>query len=259
MRTLVIGDIHGGYLALKQVLERSNFNYEEDRLISLGDVVDGWEDSFECVEELLKIKNLIAISGNHDWLFLQWMIKGMHPFDWTHGGLGTLKSYLRNCLGNEDAYTSYNGEYKSKLTVANFPEQHIKFFHEIQQNYFVDENKFLYVHGGYNRHHSILNPIHNSEEVLHWDRDLWTSAMSYNASKNNSLKFKLNGSYNKVFIGHTPTINWGTILPMKAGPVWNLDTGAAYTGVLTIMDVNIEEYWQSDKLTDLYPNQKGRN
>ena len=38
-RTLVVGDIHGAYKALLQVLERACFNPQTDTLIALGDVV----------------------------------------------------------------------------------------------------------------------------------------------------------------------------------------------------------------------------
>ena len=37
-RTLVIGDIHGGFKALKQVLERANVT-ENDKLIFLGNII----------------------------------------------------------------------------------------------------------------------------------------------------------------------------------------------------------------------------
>ena len=40
-RILCIGDIHGNYKGLMQCLQRSNFDYQNDTLISLGDVVDG--------------------------------------------------------------------------------------------------------------------------------------------------------------------------------------------------------------------------
>lgn len=63
-----MGDIHGNYKALLQCLKLSDFDYDNDTLIQLGDVVDGHADSFEVVEELLKIKNLISIKGNHDCL-----------------------------------------------------------------------------------------------------------------------------------------------------------------------------------------------
>lgn len=40
MRTLVMGDSHGGYRAIRQVLERAHFDFEKDTLICLGDVAD---------------------------------------------------------------------------------------------------------------------------------------------------------------------------------------------------------------------------
>ena len=36
-KTYVLGDIHGGYLALVQVLNLAGFDYENDTLITLGD------------------------------------------------------------------------------------------------------------------------------------------------------------------------------------------------------------------------------
>ena len=53
MRTLVIGDIHGALKALKQCLKKSAYNDREDKLIFLGDYVDGWPESAELIEYLL--------------------------------------------------------------------------------------------------------------------------------------------------------------------------------------------------------------
>jgi serine/threonine protein phosphatase 1 len=41
--------------------------------------------------------------------------------------------------------------------------------------------------------------------------------------------------------------------------VWNVDTGAAFKGPLTIMDIDSKAFWQSENLDTLYPNEKGRN
>jgi serine/threonine protein phosphatase 1 len=41
--------------------------------------------------------------------------------------------------------------------------------------------------------------------------------------------------------------------------IWNVDTGAAFRGPLTIMDVDSKVFWQSENLDILYPNEKGRN
>ena len=58
MKTFVIGDVHGNNRALLQCLEKSGFDKENDKLISLGDIADGWSEVPQCVETLLSIKNL---------------------------------------------------------------------------------------------------------------------------------------------------------------------------------------------------------
>ena len=65
--------------------------------------------------------------------------------------------------------------------------------------------------------------------------------------------------YSEIFIGHTPTINYFVMHPMNAANVWNIDTGAAFTGRLSAVDVVTKDIFQSDILPDLYPNEKGRN
>jgi serine/threonine protein phosphatase 1 len=41
--------------------------------------------------------------------------------------------------------------------------------------------------------------------------------------------------------------------------IWNVDTGAAFKGALTIMDIDSKQVWQSDVLPSLYPKEDGRN
>ena len=38
-----------------------------------------------------------------------------------------------------------------------------------------------------------------------------------------------------------------------------MDTGACYTGPLTIMDIDSKEVFQSDECRQLYPDHPGRN
>jgi len=63
----------------------------------------------------------------------------------------------------------------------------------------------------------------------------------------------------EIYIGHTPTLRIGNLTPVKAANVWNIDTGAGFTGSLTMMDADTKEFWQSDPLPTLYPSEKGRN
>ncbi|MEK6563466.1 MAG: hypothetical protein AABZ65_00350 [Candidatus Omnitrophota bacterium] len=43
-----------------------------------------------------------------------------------------------------------------------------------------------------------------------------------------------------------------TLQPIHVCNVWNIDTGAGWSGKLTIIDVDTKEYWQSDLTPDLY-------
>jgi serine/threonine protein phosphatase 1 len=46
---------------------------------------------------------------------------------------------------------------------------------------------------------------------------------------------------------------------MKAANVWNVDTGAAFTGRLSALNIDTKKYFQSDVVRTLYPQEKGRN
>ncbi|MFH1306589.1 MAG: metallophosphoesterase [Candidatus Micrarchaeota archaeon] len=94
-RTLVVGDVHGRYAALKDVLKKSHFDKYKDKLIILGDVVDRGKNSKQVVEELVKIPNKIVLLGNHDKWFYEYMEYGKSPDRWLkQGGYETLESYL---------------------------------------------------------------------------------------------------------------------------------------------------------------------
>ena len=64
MRTLVIGDIHGGLKALVQLLGRTKLT-KNDTLLFLGDYVDGWSQSAQVVQFLLEL------SKNQDCIFIK--------------------------------------------------------------------------------------------------------------------------------------------------------------------------------------------
>jgi serine/threonine protein phosphatase 1 len=257
MRTLVIGDIHGNYKALMQCLERSAFNYKKDVLISLGDVVDGHCQSYEVVEELLKVKNLISIKGNHDDWFLQWLQTGVNPSNWGQGQKATGLSYLEKSRPGSEWYEYDKIGINCTIKTNDIPDNHIAFF-ENQLNYYLDNNNNLFVHGGFNRHY----PLEEQGDILWWDRDLWSQALSWRQVRKGSLnethKFNMIGDYKEVFIGHTSTQFWNEDKPMNAANIWNLDTGGGWFGKVSIMDVKTKEFWQSDDGKSLYPDFKGR-
>ena len=95
-RTLVIGDVHGALLALKQVLQRAAVN-AADTLIFLGDFVDGWSQSPQVLDFLMDLSHTnscIFVRGNHDELLLQWLETSQDNTQWYRfGGLATVQAY----------------------------------------------------------------------------------------------------------------------------------------------------------------------
>lgn len=214
-RTLAIGDIHGRAQALKEVLDLSKFDYDNDRLIILGDIVDGGLESCEAVDLLLQIKNKVLLLGNHDLWFYNFInTDKADPLWLSQGGAATIVSYFHH----------YSG----------VPQSHCDFFSTVKP-YFLDEDNNLYVHGG-------INPVipleSNKVNDIIWNRSL----ISTMQKKPDVLE-----KYNNVFIGHTTTISIaGTDQPVRYNNLWCLDTGAGSSGRLTILDVKTKEFWQSE-------------
>lgn len=242
MSTYVLGDLHGQYQSLKQCLIKCNFDYNLDTLIQLGDVVDGGEEVFECVEELLKIKNLIALKGNHDDWFLDFIRTGLHPAAWTYGGISTINSYASN-IGKTPIIKKTRQGYKTSLSSDDIPLSHRHFF-ESQRLYYIDLDNNCFVHAGFNP----FQPFHEQPaHVFYWDRILWQSAMNWQTKLNSDTEpFGIVTKFNNIFIGHTNTMKWGIDKPLKAANIYNIDTGGSKGGKLTIMDVDSKSFWQSD-------------
>lgn len=227
MRTFVLGDIHGAYKALKQCFKKAGFDHETDQLIFLGDVCDGWPEVYEATNELIKIKNLTFIIGNHDEWALSWAKTGYAPEIWlAQGGVATIESYSRN-----------------------FPSDHIRLLSQAKE-YHIDEKK-LFVHGG-------IKPFQEPEEqdrsVFLWDRELVYLALE-KKELNDEVQIT---RFKEIYVGHTPTTNFGYEIPVHACEVWLMDTGAGWSGRLSMIDVESKEIFQSDPVPELYPNHKGR-
>ena len=244
MKKFVIGDIHGGLKALRQVLKKINCD-ENYTLIFLGDYVDGWSESpavLNFLIELQKKRPCVFIRGNHDELLLDWLLGNNENIDeklwFQHGGEATVLSYQ-----------NINAETK---------EKHIQFLQSLQDYYLDDKNR-LFIHAGFTNmkgvEHEFFKPL------FYWDRTLWETALAIdNQLSKDAITYPLRLKiYNEIFIGHTPVTKIDETIPVNKACVWNVDTGAAFKGKLTIMDVDTKEFWQSDSLPELYPTEKGRN
>jgi len=241
MRTLVIGDIHGGLRALHQIFERANIS-RTDRLIFLGDYVDGWSQSPQVLDFLIDLKethNCIFMRGNHDELLFEWLSESKDNLTWyQHGGESTVL-----------AYSEVNEATKGK---------HITFLQSLE-NYYLDEQNRLFVHAGFTNLNGVT--FEHFPKLLYWERTLWEMALAFDItlpqdSKRYPRRLKL---YSEIYIGHTPVTQIGKTVPIQIANIWNVDTGAAFTGPLTVLDIDTKEFWQSEPLLNLYPNEKGRN
>jgi serine/threonine protein phosphatase 1 len=226
-RRFVIGDIHGACRALLQCFNKANFDYKSDMLICLGDVCDGWPETCQSIRELLKIKNLVYILGNHDEWTLKWFLNGEAPDIWiSQGGKATIESY--KCA---------------------IPARHIKLL-QTARYYFELENR-IFVHGGFNPGIDIRQ---QNQETFIWDRSLLYSAIKMHGDGAEKMT-----EYDEIYVGHTPTINFGTTEPLKVCELYLMDTGAGWRGgVLTMMDIDTRETFVSERVDLLYPDYYGR-
>lgn len=222
--TFVIGDIHGAYRALRQCLEKSQFDFANDQLICLGDVADGWPDTKNSIDELLRIKNLTYVLGNHDWWTLQWMHTETPDDIWyQQGGKATIDSYSKGV-----------------------PESHIALLSNALDYYLLGNR--LFVHAGIHPHIALEK---QNQNIFLWDRTLATLALE---QYSHATKKKLT-SFDEVYVGHTPI---ASPRPIKSSGVWLMDTGAGWSGVLSMMNVDTKEMFISDPVPDLYPGIEGR-
>jgi len=241
MRTLVVGDIHGGFKALEQVISKIDVR-KNDRFIFVGDYVDGWSESVEVIDFLIEFSEkteCIFLRGNHDELLFKYLKHGDDNEMWlAHGGESSKKPY--------DALS----EEKKNI--------HINFLENLR-NYFVDEENRLFLHAGFTNLHGPEHEYHAN--TVYWDRTLWemVCGLDENLNENDDKYPKRLRLFKEIYIGHTPVTRIGFTKPVNFANVWNVDTGAAFKGPISVLDSENKKIWQSEPVWHLYPEEKGRN
>ena len=254
MKRFTVGDIHGGYIPLLQCLERAGFDHNNDQLICLGDIADGWPFVYEVMELLMSIPNCVVIKGNHDEWLLDWLRDySKMPQIWIEqGGRNSLKSY--------------NGKPEADL------KRH-KDYVESWPYYFLSDTDQVFLHGGIWPRESLITEM--DKDVIVWNRDLAKLAMmghllEQNKDTNGKIQRtfeymgidlkdeKLVPNYKEVYLGHS-TVSRVSKNPIHFSNVILMDTGGGWEGVLSIMDIDTKEVWQSDPVEDIYKGVRPRN
>ena len=129
------------------------------------------------------------------------------------------------------------------------PKEHIEFLEN--GRLWLEVGNQLFVHAGFNPNIPLDG---QATHILAWDRMLIDVAWNLHILDKDCKISK----YEEIFIGHTPTQNYNIEGPIHACNIWLLDTGAGWSGRLTIMDIKTKEFWQSDPIVDLYGGMRGR-
>ena len=212
-KKIIVGDVHGCYDELCELLCKAEFDEASDRLIFVGDLMDRGPGSREVFAYVRKLKSeigdrLVIVRGNHEQMFID-----RDEFWKDNGGTKTISSF-RAC--GDDA-----NKHRAWFVMHTVP-------------YYVDpEEPFQVVHAGL--YHE--DPAEEEEDTLLWDREPLEKGMY-------AGKF--------TFCGHTPTqfpllsfrgadeaphfirIEYGTDYDMQPSlGLINLDTGCVFGGALT--------------------------
>jgi serine/threonine protein phosphatase 1 len=205
-KIFAVGDIHGQYEKLTNLMSALPWDRQEDTLVFLGDYIDRGKHSKEVVQYLIDLKNkggqIFFLLGNHEKLLTNYYYSGS-DYDlkiWrSFGGWQTIQSYTNGAgvLGRP----------------AFLPRTHLDFFRRLLPYYETEE--FIFVHAG------LREGIPLDEQKL--DDLLWVRKSF--AESNHSFP-------KTVIFGHTPMRS-----PYVASGKIGIDTGAGHGNILTAVEL----------------------
>jgi serine/threonine protein phosphatase 1 len=201
-KIFAIGDIHGSFDQLQNLMDKIPIDFATDTLVFIGDYIDRGPGSVEVVDYLLDLKKrvpgIIFLKGNHEDM-LEKYLDGTDRFTYLlNGGQNTLDCYLNKTQGA--------GNYP-------IPNAHLEFFRSLRLYY--ETEAYIFVHAGLRP----KVPLASQEpEDLLWIRDKFIYS-KYNFGK-------------PVVFGHTPLEK-----PLVERNKIGIDTGAVYGNALTCVQL----------------------
>lgn len=201
-KTFAIGDIHGTFDRLQNLMQKIPIDLDTDTLVFIGDYIDRGPGSVEVVDYLLELKQrvpgTIFLKGNHEEM-LQKYLDGSDRFTYLlNGGQKTLDSYLSQ-TSQPDSFP--------------IPPEHMDFFKSLQLCHETDSH--IFVHAGLRPKVPLASQA--SEDML-WIRDKFIYS-KYDFGK-------------PVVFGHTPLEK-----PLVEFNKIGIDTGAVYGNALTCVQL----------------------
>jgi len=208
-----IGDIHGCFDHLTELMASLEIDDQNDTLIFIGDYIDRGPSSRRVVDYLLdlsgKFKKVVYLRGNHEQMLLRYL-EGLDTEMYLYnGGTSTLLSY------------GLTRQSSAREALEKIPSEHLCFFESLLP--FYETEDYIFVHAG-------LKPgIKLAEQEIH---DLLWIRQDFIDSDFNFGK--------RVIFGHTPRFR-PLIAPNKIG----IDTGAVLGGRLTCLELPTLRIYQA--------------
>ena len=229
-RRIVIGDIHGCYHTLQQLLENKIRASADDQIYFLGDYIDRGPRSRDVLEFLLKLKtqgyHVFYIKGNHELMLLQAFEDDKYLMNWFQNGAEeTLQSF------NVPEAFKYGN-----IVLKAIPDEIYNFLSDMPFYYELED--YIIVHAGLN--FSEADVFSDTESMV------WIRNFNYNGEKVG----------NKIIVhGHTPLPLNKIIrnLNKKMLTSVNLDAGCVYNdmpgyGNLVALDLDSKELFVQENV-----------
>jgi serine/threonine protein phosphatase 1 len=203
----VVGDIHGCFSLLSQALSDINFNPKTDRLFAVGDLVDRGEQSADVVKWINKTW-FHSVRGNHEQMAIDFFN-------------GALDSYLYQRNGGQWFIDSSDDEQRCYVDLFS----QLPYVIEIE----TDNDLVGVVHAD-----CLVNDWQEIEGRLKNDTSsIFRDGLMWERSRINRNETTVVKNVSKVYVGHTPVNE-----PKTLGNCTFIDTGAVFTGKITVLRIN---------------------
>ena len=146
-RYIIMGDVHGNWRGVEDLLEKARYEPSADRVIFVGDYNDHYANTDGSVRKVIDLLielrerspgNIFFIRGNHDLWFAEWLVDGGVPPEiwYVQGGRETMESYgIFVGPGPRDE--------RKKI-----PKSHQDFICNLVDQYYLDDHVVV-IHGGF--------------------------------------------------------------------------------------------------------------
>ena len=188
-RILCVSDIHGGYNLLDELLNKVNYNPNDDYLFILGDVINRGEHSLESINyiiNLCKNKNVYMIKGNHEEDFY-------NRNDLQRDLIKTYVTKKTSLLNDLFVDADYNG--LSEDGIFDYAYNNYRYIFDFISNLpdMIITEKYIFAHSAYFDNNTVSSVVRTADYIKYdyKSKDKW------------------------IIVGHYPTANYPELTDNK--------------------------------------------